>query len=599
MSVAVKTTNPRRAWRRALLACAILAGAGLASFAIVSPPERCPTVSVADLRTAATDTVDWFVRNQQSDGTWLYEYDADTDQAAPDYNVVRHAGAVMGLYQAAAAGIPGALASADRGAEWALHQVIELDGGAAVSAGGDTSAGSTALIVAGLAERRALTGDRRFDANLGRLGRFLVAQTEPSGAVLAYFDAGVARSLAGRYSKYYTGETYWALTLLHRLFPAGPWGATADRIGAYLATQRDDREGYWPPIPDHWAAYGLAETARFADRPQGRPLTPDEAAYARRQAELFGSQVRWISQRFGPWGVVVRGTHVPRGGGYGVIGEGLSGLWRVAGADPRLADLRAQIAERAVCNAGLAIQAQADATEAARFAAPTKVQGAWFRDGVTRMDDQQHVLAALLRTVPIVEAGVATSSERNVPSWGLWFVALVAAVNPARSAFAVPRRGRAARETAGVAGLGALGGSAALAVVAVVTPTVLDALDVSDPAARIATTAVAAVAAAVQLVRRPPTPEPALPGWGAALVPVAIPLLLAPAVLATVIGSSTDHGAAVTIGGSAVAAALFVLASLAPTRGVPDRVLEWVGRVTAAALLSASILLMISGILDV
>ena len=34
-----------------------------------------------------------------------------------------------------------------------------------------------------------------------------------------------------------------------------------------MATRRDDVEDHWPPIPDHWAAYGLAETVQFDERP--------------------------------------------------------------------------------------------------------------------------------------------------------------------------------------------------------------------------------------------------------------------------------------------------------------------------------------------
>ena len=145
---------------------------------------------------------------------------------------------------------------------------------------------------------------------LRRLGRFLVAQTEPSGAVLASYDDAAGAPVAGVYSKYYTGETYWALARLHRLFPEEGWGEVADRIGAYIAAERDEVEDYWPPLPDHWAAYGLAETVAFDDRPSELPLTEDELAYARRQAGLFGAQVRWVSQRFGPWGAA--GPQPPR-----------------------------------------------------------------------------------------------------------------------------------------------------------------------------------------------------------------------------------------------------------------------------------------------
>ena len=51
--------------------------------------------------------------------------------------------------------------------------------------------GATALLVAGLVTRRETTGDRRYDRVLRRMGRFLVAQTEPS--VDRRLDPGVGQ----------------------------------------------------------------------------------------------------------------------------------------------------------------------------------------------------------------------------------------------------------------------------------------------------------------------------------------------------------------------------------------------------------------------
>ena len=98
-----------RPWVRVALAALAFAGVAVAVFGVLSPPEHCPAVDAAELRASATETVDWFTRNQEADGTWLYLYNAERDTAAADYNVVRHMGAGMGLYQAASAGIPGAL----------------------------------------------------------------------------------------------------------------------------------------------------------------------------------------------------------------------------------------------------------------------------------------------------------------------------------------------------------------------------------------------------------------------------------------------------------------------------------------------------------
>jgi small neutral amino acid transporter SnatA (MarC family) len=592
-------TPGARVWRAGLSLALIIAVA----FAVVAPPERCPSVDVTELRGSATAAVDWFVRNQQPDGSWLYLYDADDDSTTAEYNSVRHAGVAMGLYQAAAAGLPGALGSADRGTDWALRTLTERDGWAAFARPGLIDTGASALLAAGLVIRREATGELRYDDVLRRLGRFLQAQTEPSGAVLASYDPIRGAPVAGEYSKYFTGETYWALTLLNRAFPGEGWGQTADRIGAYLATSRDDREGYWPGIADHWAAYGLAETARSAGR-GAPPLTGDESDYARRQAELFGGQVRWISERFGPWGGLVRPGGVPRGGGYGVIAEGLSGLWLVANEDPRLADLRGPIAERATCNAGLAVRAQSDREDTAGAVRPGRVEGAWFRDGETRMDDQQHALAGLLRTIPIVESGEASGAGSDTsdetPSGWLWVLVLVAALNPARAVFGIPRAGRSPRDSLGVAALGgALGGLIVCAAAALGDP-LLDWLDVSDPSFRIAAGAVAALGGIADLFRRPPSSEPALAGWRAALIPVAIPLVARPVLVVLALAAGTDRGVHVAAGGMATGVAVLCgLTAYWPLEGPRGRVVRWGGRLLAAGLIAGGVILAVDGVFDV
>jgi small neutral amino acid transporter SnatA (MarC family) len=585
-----------RAWRAGLT----LALAIALAFVVVAPPESCPSVTAAELRQSAQASVDWLVRNQKPDGTWLYLYDERDDSAPDEYNAVRHVGAAMGLYRAAAEGLPRALPSADRGTAWALDQLFERDGWAAVDWEGEVETGSTALLAAGLVLRREATGSTRYDDVLRRFGRFLVAQTEPSGAVLASYDPIRGRPTPGNYSKYFTGEAYWALALLHRTFPTEDWGGAADRIGAYLATSRDKKEDHWPPIADHWAGYGLAETVDFPER--GRPpLTEDEVDYAREQAGLFGGQVRWVSEQAGPWGTLVRGGHVPRGGGYGVVNEGLSGLWLAAQKDPRLADLREPIAERATCMAGLAIDAQSDRHDAADFARPGRVEGAWFRDGETRMDDQQHALAGLLRTIPIVEAsGRPAGASKDAPSAWLWAAALLLALNPARAAFAIPRVGRSRRDVAGLAALGGAIGALGACVAAILADPLLDALDVSDPSFRVAAGAVAVIAGIADLFRRPPAPEPALPGWRAALIPVALPVVARPTLLMLALGAGADRGLPVTAAAMAAGVALLVgVAAEAPTSGPGGRALRWAGRFLAAGLIAAGVALGLDGIFDV
>jgi small neutral amino acid transporter SnatA (MarC family) len=584
---------------RAGLSLALL---GVFVFGVAAPPEHCPSVTAPELRRSAQASVDWFVRNQKPDGSWLYQYNADTDVTAAEYNPVRHAGVTMGLYQAAAAGLPGALRSADRGTEWALERLLERDGWAAVAAQPEVDTGATALLVAGLTIRREDTGDRRYDDVMRRLGRFLLAQAQPSGAVLASYDAVRERPVPGVYSKYFTGEAYWALARLEQTFPGEGWGEAADRVGTYLATSRDRAEDHWPPVPDHWAAYGMAETAELSRR-GGSPLSDDELAYARRQAELFGVQARWLAQRYGPWGELVRPGYEPRGGWYGVIDEALTNWWLAARIEPGLADLRGAIDERATCIAGLAMRAQSDAADAASATRPGRVKGAWFRDGETRMDDQQHALAGLLRTIPIAaarEGPTAGGSDDEAPSGWLWATALLLAVNPARAAFGVPRAGRSTQAILHLTVLGGALGGVAVCLAALAGDPLLDVLDVSEPSFRMAAGVVAVVVAVADLFRRPPSPDPALPGPRAALVPVALPLVARPALLVLALGAGADQGVLVAAAAMVLGiAALSALTAWCPVDGPGGRVLRWANRVLAAGLVACGVILTIDGVLDV
>jgi hypothetical protein len=583
-------------WRRQLAVSGVtLVGATALVFGVGAPPERCPDLTVAELEGAAEGAVGWLVDNQQPDGRYLYEYDRSTDVASDDYNIVRHAGVMSSLYQAAARGYDGALESADRGLDWILDQRVDRNGWIGVTTSSNVQAGTNALLVAALAERRELTGDTSLDGELAGLARFLVDQTEPSGALLAYYDLEPDRPRAGSYSIYYTGEAYWALGRMHRAFPDDEWGAVADRIGAYMATERDEAEDVWPPLADHWSGYGLAETAAFPERPAGTPLTDDEVTFVQRQGGLMGQRVRSISQRFGPWGVAVRGTFTPRGGGYGVFGEGLTGLWRASVLDERLADDRDTIADRATCIAALGIEAQSGPDDAADYVDPVKVDGAWFLDDITRMDDQQHALSALLFTVPIVEAANDASSGSSghpAPMWLLWMVVVVGVLNPFR--MATGARGVARRDVA----IGSALGVAVLLAVGALSGGVIDLVGTSRPSLRLATAALCLLTAGIDLARpRAGADETSGgPGW---LVPVGIPLVVRPALLLSGLSVVADHSvpfyllALVVAVGAGAAAAISGFAERCP-----PAVLVWSARLLSAVAVVASALLIADAVFD-
>lgn len=563
--------------------------AAVAVFGVLAPPEHCPTPTTDSIDRANTAAVAWFADNQRSSGKWLYEYDRAADRSLGGYNLVRHAGAIMGLYQAAAGGVPRAQDSADRGLSWARDRLLVTDEWTALAENGRAPVGGSALLVAGLAERRISTGDSRHDELMRSLGRFLESMTRPDGAVVSHYDTTTMSPIEASRSKYYTGEAYWALARLHRLFPQDGFGAVADQIGNYLATRRDDVEGHWPPIPDHWVAYGLAETVEFPERDRAHPLTDAELDYARSQAGSFGTQVRWVSQQAGPWGELVRGTKVPRGGGYGVVGEALTGLWLVAEADDRLSDLRRPIADRARCIAGLAIEEQ-------HRGGPSAADGAWFLDDVTRMDDQQHATSALLRTSAIVEL-TPSSSSHPAPSGWLWGLTLLAVLNPARVAMALPRRQRVT-DRARIATTAGAVGAAVVLIAAALGDSVLDLLDVSRPSARLAVGVVAGVTMLVQIVRRAPQPPPETDGPASTLLPTTL-LVATPALVLLGLAAGADRGFGFVAGCLSLGIGLLAAATLIPDREPWRSCSSWVQRLVSAAAVTACVLLIINAVLDI
>jgi len=155
--------------------------------------------------------------------------------------------------------------------------------------------------------------------------------------------------------------------------------------------------GFLTRMPDHWAAYALAELGPGA-------LDEVRSAYARQLAGYFGIRLRFEAQRRGT-GINLAVRWVPgTPAGVGTAGEGIAAIWRLAQEDPRLADLVPNVEDRLACFAGMMVERQATAAEAATYPRPGLVQGAWFYRGYVQMDDVQHVMAGLLAALPVLES---------------------------------------------------------------------------------------------------------------------------------------------------------------------------------------------------
>ena len=371
--------GPVEGWRRHrpwLIRQALVWGVGIALLrVVVVPGESCPPVTAPALDRAIDAGASWLVRGQRDDGRFLYGYTSTRDEVSPEYNDTRHAGVLDALYRL------GRTRAADAGLRYVRANLIRHDGWTAFAPPGeDANVGASSLVVVALMHRRQETGDERFDGLARRIARFLLAQQRADGSILQYWRPATRSSVPGVFGKFSTGEAFYALALMHAAFPEEGWERPAHRTADYLATRRDEAEGHSVRQPDHWAAYGLAELA-----PAG--LTDVEAEYARWLAGYFGFLDRIESQHMGGF----LNPFSESGAGLGTLGEATTALWRLAGEDPRLADLRDDLGERSTCHAGILVHRQTSPADP-----NPRARGAWFADGYTQMDDQQHALAALL-----------------------------------------------------------------------------------------------------------------------------------------------------------------------------------------------------------
>lgn len=382
----------RRRVRATLVAWAV--GAGILRLSLWAP-EVCPSLTAAEARAAAVDSAGWIVANQAPDGEYLYAWDRDTGEAVDDYNLVRHAGVTMSLYQLAVAGELDLVEPADRGLEWMLDRLRPTvsptgEPAAAFTEGRTAKLGAAALLAVSLAHRRLATGDTRHDETMVALGRFLAGQQRPDGSMLNLYSFADDGPVPDETSIYSTGEALWALAMIHEALPAAGFDRIAWTTLDYVTISRDEVEGYAPqPWPDQWAAYSLAEMAEWG-------LDDHHVDYARRLIGRYAGIVRFDAQRGTTYGSLTHGP-VPRGSGVGTWIEGLAAL-RTLTVDPRLADLDGPTAEVLACGAARLAERQVEPGDDV----PPEEAGAWFYAGETRMDDQQHAASGLLGAEPVL-----------------------------------------------------------------------------------------------------------------------------------------------------------------------------------------------------
>lgn len=190
---------------------------------------------------------------------------------------------------------------------------------------------------------------------------------------------------------------------------------------------------------------------------------------------------------------------------------------------------------------------------------------------------------------------ILISTEDTTAIMVFAFIAYLAAVNPPRLRIGLPEAGGRAR-------LGPLLAGSALvfvitAALALSAETVLEWFQITPESWRMASGIIVGLVGARVLIAPQRADEPVLDGWGAALVPVAFPLLFTPqlAALAVLFGGTESTGVAVGM----LALAMVVAVAVGMMRRTRDALWLASARFFGAVLIIVAVLEVVEGIRDV
>jgi hypothetical protein len=98
------------------------------------------------------------------------------------------------------------------------------------------------------------------------------------------------------------------------------------------------------------------------------------------------------------------------------------------------------------------------------------------------------------------------------------------------------------------------------------------------------------------VVRRPPDPDPALAGWGAAIVPVAVPFVVRPEIGVLAISVGAVEGTWVVLAASAALVGLMGLAASTPAGKLPTHITRWASWLSTTLVAVVGVALTVEGI---
>jgi len=335
---------------------------------------------------------DYLVRGQHGNGSFTYEYDAETDEEIGGYNMLRHSGtiyALLELYQDTGEVVY--LLSAHNAIKYLRTTIApcpaEFARFSCAYDGEKTKLGGNALAMLALLKYGEVTSDDVYQNEALGLASWIKATQAESGEFTRHIQFRNGER-DGHVSDYYPGEAIYALMNLYEATGDEQWLELSGKAAAWLISVRDAAKTSSTIDHDHWLLYGLRELYTHTHKKiyldHAKKIVDGIVATQHRD----GVDVEWIGGYYVP----------PRSTPTATRSEGLGaayGLFKQAG--------ETEYARKSYEALELGVQFQLktfiDAPTARSFPSPTRSFGGFrysLEEDTVRIDYVQHNISSLL-----------------------------------------------------------------------------------------------------------------------------------------------------------------------------------------------------------
>lgn len=222
------------------------------------------------LESAGRGCADYLIQNIRDDGSFIYEQNSRTGFISPNYNILRHSGAIYALCEwLQMYRDPKALKMVEKALEYLKERIIPLrEDLLCVAEEGEIKLGGAALSLLALIEYHKLRPLPRHIPIMQGLAKFICWMQDRTGRFKSRFS--LAGNGSGNWeSTYYPGQAILALTRLYLTDGDLTWLVAAEHGASFLIKKYSLEDPVRRPY-NHWLCIAIAEL---------HPILPNNSFY--------------------------------------------------------------------------------------------------------------------------------------------------------------------------------------------------------------------------------------------------------------------------------------------------------------------------------